>query len=71
MVVKNLFIPCLNDGDEWCQTVGNWINEWATVENKNGCFFGRIRNSKIKKAADKTSGSSVDRDFIHVCQYFN
>jgi ferrochelatase len=18
-------IPCLNDSDEWCQTVGNWI----------------------------------------------
>jgi ferrochelatase len=25
-------IPCLNDSDDWCQTVGNWINEWATVE---------------------------------------
>jgi ferrochelatase len=26
--------PCLNDSDEWCQTVGNWINEWATVEKQ-------------------------------------
>ena len=25
-------IPCLNDGDEWSQTVSNWINEWAAVE---------------------------------------
>jgi hypothetical protein len=34
-------IPCLND-DEWCQTVGNWINEWATVEKQQiNCFFGR------------------------------
>ena len=24
-----LAIPCLNDSDEWCQTVGNWINDWA------------------------------------------
>jgi ferrochelatase len=24
-----LAIPCMNDGDEWCQTVGNWINDWA------------------------------------------
>ena len=24
-----LAIPCLNDDDEWCQTVGNWINDWA------------------------------------------
>jgi ferrochelatase len=22
-------IPCLNDSDEWCQTVGNWIKDWA------------------------------------------
>lgn len=21
-------IPCLNDGEEWCEVVGNWINEW-------------------------------------------
>ncbi len=20
-------IPCMNDGDEWCQTVGNWIED--------------------------------------------
>jgi len=24
-----LAIPCLNDGDEWCATVSNWIKEWA------------------------------------------
>lgn len=24
-----LAIPCLNDDDQWCQTVGNWINDWA------------------------------------------
>jgi ferrochelatase len=24
-----LAIPCLNDDDEWCQTVSNWINDWA------------------------------------------
>ena len=22
-------IPCMNDGDEWCQTVANWIENWA------------------------------------------
>ena len=22
-------IPCMNDGVEWCETVGKWINEWA------------------------------------------
>ena len=22
-------IPCMNDGDEWCQTVVNWIENWA------------------------------------------
>jgi ferrochelatase len=22
-------IPCMNDGDEWCQTVANWIEKWA------------------------------------------
>ena len=21
-------IPCMNDGDEWCQTVAGWINEF-------------------------------------------
>jgi hypothetical protein len=21
--------PCLNDDDNWCDTVGNWINKWA------------------------------------------
>jgi ferrochelatase len=25
-------IPCLNDSDEWCATVGNWINDWAKIE---------------------------------------
>lgn len=25
-----LAIPCLNDDDEWCQTISNWINNWAT-----------------------------------------
>ncbi len=24
-----LAIPCLNDNDDWVQTVANWINEWA------------------------------------------
>ena len=24
-----LAIPCMNDGDEWCETVANWIKEWA------------------------------------------
>lgn len=24
-----LAIPCLNDDDNWCDTVGNWINNWA------------------------------------------
>jgi len=28
-----LAIPCLNDGDEWCQTIGNWINNWSAYEN--------------------------------------
>jgi protoporphyrin/coproporphyrin ferrochelatase len=22
-------IPCLNDSDEWCKTVANWIKDWA------------------------------------------
>jgi len=25
-------IPCLNDSDDWCKTVSNWINEWAVAE---------------------------------------
>lgn len=25
-------IPCLNDNDAWCKTVGKWINEWAAAE---------------------------------------
>ncbi len=28
-----LAIPCLNDSDDWSQTVANWINDWA---NTNG-----------------------------------
>ena len=24
-----LAIPCMNDGDEWCETVSHWIQEWA------------------------------------------
>ena len=24
-----LAIPCLNDSDEWCQTLSNWINDWS------------------------------------------
>ena len=24
-----LAIPCMNDGDEWCGTVANWVKEWA------------------------------------------
>jgi len=22
-------IPCLNDEDEWCGVVANWIKEWS------------------------------------------
>ena len=22
-------IPCMNDGDEWCETVANWIKDWS------------------------------------------
>ena len=25
-------IPCLNDSDDWCKTVSNWINRWAAAE---------------------------------------
>ena len=24
-----LAIPCMNDGDEWCGTVANWIKDWS------------------------------------------
>jgi ferrochelatase len=24
-----LAIPCLNDSDDWCQTLSNWINDWS------------------------------------------
>jgi len=27
-----LAIPCLNDGDDWCQTVAGWVNQWAKSE---------------------------------------
>ena len=27
-----LTVPCLNDSDEWCSVMANWINEWATAE---------------------------------------
>ena len=23
-------IPCMNDGDEWCETVSTWIKDWAS-----------------------------------------
>jgi protoporphyrin/coproporphyrin ferrochelatase len=26
-----LAIPCLNDSDEWCQTLSNWINDWSKI----------------------------------------
>jgi ferrochelatase len=26
-----LAIPCLNDSDEWCATVSNWIKEWKNA----------------------------------------
>ncbi len=25
-----LAIPCMNDDEEWCGVVGNWINEWGS-----------------------------------------
>lgn len=25
-------IPCLNDSDDWCKTVSNWINDWAAAK---------------------------------------
>lgn len=25
-------IPCLNDGDDWCKTVSNWITNWADAK---------------------------------------
>ena len=28
-----LAIPCLNDSDEWCQTVGNWITTWSNTSS--------------------------------------
>ena len=29
-----LAIPCLNDDDAWCETVSNWIKEWAVAAQK-------------------------------------
>jgi ferrochelatase len=29
---KFMAIPCLNDNDDWTQTVANWINQWAHAE---------------------------------------
>ncbi len=26
---KFLAIPCMNDGDEWCETVADWIKDWT------------------------------------------
>jgi ferrochelatase len=27
---ENFFaVPCLNDDEQWCKTVSNWINDWA------------------------------------------
>ena len=26
---KFMAIPCMNDGDEWCAVVANWIKEWS------------------------------------------
>jgi len=25
-------IPCMNDGDEWCGTVANWVKDWQKTE---------------------------------------
>lgn len=25
-------VPCLNDSDDWCKTVSNWINDWASAK---------------------------------------
>jgi ferrochelatase len=27
-------VPCLNERDDWCETVANWINEWASAGEK-------------------------------------
>ncbi|MBL0014754.1 MAG: ferrochelatase [Flavobacterium sp.] len=27
-------IPCMNDDDEWCATVSEWIKDWASNKNK-------------------------------------
>jgi hypothetical protein len=45
MVVRNFAIPCLNDGDDWCQTVGNWINDWATVEKNSSVKWLFLRKN--------------------------
>ena len=28
-----LAIPCLNDSDDWCKTVSNWITNWSNVSS--------------------------------------
>jgi hypothetical protein len=53
--------------------VGNWINEWATVEKQQlkCCFFGRIRDPRQKKLLIKQAVPASIGIFILVCQYFN
>lgn len=29
-----LTIPCLNDQDDWCSLLGNWIEDWKTKDTK-------------------------------------
>lgn len=29
-------IPCLNDEDDWCELVGNWIKDWSPLTPKGG-----------------------------------
>ncbi len=31
-----LAIPCLNDDEEWCEVVGNWINDWSPLTPEGG-----------------------------------
>jgi ferrochelatase len=26
-------IPCLNDSDDWCKTVSNWISNWSNASS--------------------------------------
>jgi Na+-driven multidrug efflux pump len=41
-------IPCLNDSDEWCQTVGGSMTGNCRKTIINGCFLGR-RGPKTSK----------------------